>query len=75
MVKEIVKHVWNTKLKVVKKGIGENVFRFVFKLQVDKKLVFNGRPWTMNGSYLVLKKSSKELHMEEIYFNNSTIIV
>lgn len=75
IITEIVERTWKTSSRVQISKIGDNIFKFTFGSREDKEMIFNGRPWSFNGAYIILKECSNELSLKEISFDTSTFTI
>ncbi|KAF3440719.1 hypothetical protein FNV43_RR19005 [Rhamnella rubrinervis] len=72
---DCIPKIWNLKGKIKVEVVEENIFKFVFAEIREKEDVFRRRPWSFNGSLLILKEWSSGLQLREIVFNTSTFTV
>jgi hypothetical protein len=75
VVQEIVEKAWKLSHPILIKRVDRNIFLFSFGHEVDRQIAFNRRPWTIKGTYLVLKPCSPELSWQELDFTTSTFWV
>lgn len=57
-VTEIIAKTWNLRVRVQNEKLRENIFKFGCKK--DRDMIFRGRPWSLNGAYLILKEWPRE---------------
>lgn len=55
--------------------VGENTFKFLFGSKADRDLIFNGRPWSLNGAHLIIKGWTPDIALERISFDWSTFML
>lgn len=72
---EIVTKTWRVRSKIQIECIAENTFKFHFGCSEKKDYIFNGMPWSINGSHLVLKKWLVNTYLNGISFDWSTFIL
>jgi hypothetical protein len=75
VVLDIIQKAWRPHRPVLVKKIDRNIFLFTFEHEIDLKLAFDRRPWTLRGAHLVLKKWRPELTWQEVDFSSSTFWV
>jgi hypothetical protein len=75
VVLDIILKVWRPHRPVLVKKVDRNIFLFTFEHEIDLKLAFDRRPWTLKGAHLVLKKWRPELTWQEVDFSSSTFWV
>lgn len=71
-ISEIIQKTWRLQERVQIDKISENVFKFCFGNKRDKEFVFRSRPWSLNGSHLVLKEWPEEMILSEIALDTTT---
>lgn len=74
-VARIASTVWRNCARLKVEKIGDKVFKFMFNSKGDRDRVFSKRPWSFNGSHLILKLWEAERPIIEIDFNTSTLIL
>ena len=70
--KDLILKVWKLKAKVQIEKLENNIFKFIFDNKEDKDYIFNQRPWSFDGSHLILKEWSELTALHEIDFLTST---
>ncbi|KAF3450405.1 hypothetical protein FNV43_RR06486 [Rhamnella rubrinervis] len=70
--KELIPKVWKLKSEVKIEKLGENIFKFTFDNKRDKDYIFGQRPWSFDGSHLILKERSEYLSLQEVDFTTTT---
>lgn len=55
--------------------IEKNIFKFTFGTKVDSDKIWNGHPWSLNGSHLILKRWKMDQAINEISSKESTFIL
>ena len=53
---DIINKAWRLKARVQVEKMGDNLFKFCFSDKADKDRIFQHRPWSLNGSLLILKE-------------------
>lgn len=71
----ILRTVWFTKEAIKVKKLENNVFLFSFKNETDRNRIWRRRPWSVNGSHLILREWSPDLALSNINFNLSSFWV
>ncbi|CAA0806409.1 Unknown protein [Striga hermonthica] len=54
--KATVGAIWTTKESFNVRGIGNNLFQFLFKSEEDRDRILDGKTWSFDGQYILLKK-------------------
>lgn len=67
--------IWPLKSTVKIRELGINLFQFVFANLEDMKRVVNGRVWTFNQQYLILKEWKESMNVHNEPFNSVQIWV
>lgn len=67
--------IWPLKSTVKIRELGINLFQFVFANLEDMKRVVNGRVWTFNQQYLILKEWKESMNVHTEAFNSVQIWV
>uniref|UniRef100_A0A2N9GET6 CCHC-type domain-containing protein n=1 Tax=Fagus sylvatica TaxID=28930 RepID=A0A2N9GET6_FAGSY len=73
LMKEILKRAWNTRYDFEITVLDANKFVFAFQHDLDKRKVFEGRPWTVKGHFLVLKEWHPQQTVQEIEFDSTEV--
>ncbi|KAK6119554.1 hypothetical protein DH2020_046721 [Rehmannia glutinosa] len=55
-IKNTTSSIWQTKEGFIVREIGTNLFQFVFSSQEDKNKVLNGKTWSFDSQYLILRE-------------------
>ncbi|CAA0809080.1 Unknown protein, partial [Striga hermonthica] len=66
--KHTLSGIWATKQPFSVRNLGDNKFQFVFQSEEDKNRVMEGKTWSFDGKYLLLKQwdpEDLEFHEEE----------
>lgn len=66
---------WRVRAEFKVEQVGENIFQFTFSNKEDRDQIFRQRPWTFNGSHLILKEWNLKVPIEKISFMRSTFMV
>ncbi|CAA0840771.1 Unknown protein [Striga hermonthica] len=54
--KTILQNIWHTQWPFQTRNLGDNKFQFVFQSEEDKKKILEGKVWSFDGQYLLLKE-------------------
>lgn len=71
-ISEITQKAWKLGKQLQIEKIKENIFKFVFSQKKDRDLIYRNRPWSLNGSLLVLKEWPLDRSIESITFDSVT---
>ncbi|CAA0817405.1 Unknown protein [Striga hermonthica] len=65
--KATLNNIWVTKNQFFIKNIGPNLFQFTFQSKEDKERILQGKSWTFDGQYILLKdwKPENQEFLEE----------
>ncbi|CAA0816235.1 Unknown protein [Striga hermonthica] len=58
--KNTLQNIWLTKKPFFSRMVGSNKYQFIFQTTEDRKKVLEGKAWTFDGQYLLLKEWSEE---------------
>ncbi|CAA0830121.1 Unknown protein [Striga hermonthica] len=58
--KNTMQNIWLTKNPFFSRMVGSNEYQFIFQTEEDRKKVLEGKAWTFDGQYLLLKEWSAE---------------
>jgi hypothetical protein len=73
LLKEILQKVWNPRYDFEVSVVDNNKFVFMFQHEVDKRKIFEFRPWTVKGHLLILKECQPHLSVSEIEFESTEL--
>lgn len=57
--------IWNSIAPMKIRELGGNMYQFVFASQEDKLRVLNGKVWTFDSQYLILKQWEKDIDLKK----------
>lgn len=71
----ILRRIWFTEEHIKIEQLGNNFFLFSFKNEQDRNRVWMWRPWSVNGTHLLLREWNSNLALSNIDFNLSSFWV
>lgn len=75
IIKLVMQRAWRMAKDFEVDFLAPNTFLFSFKFEEDRNKVWLKRPWTVNGSHLLLKEWNSKKALNDIDFTRSTFWV
>lgn len=72
---EIISKAWGLQTRVKIENLGQNIFKFVFGTKMDRDRIFHSRPWSINGSHLILKEWPERVAIQKVHFDYTTFTI
>lgn len=74
-VSEIISKTWKLLSKVQIEKLEEDIFKFSFGCREDRDYIFKSRPWSLNGSHLILKEWPADKALSRLNFQYTTLTI